>query len=636
FLPFKSHPYYTHIYGGRGYLYGKLGQIDSCIWNTQAALAQVANMPTLRGLDPSVNPPTTVWLSVSLIDRLQQKAESLTDLYHQHPERKDFLDIAWQTYELLIQFDQRMSSHLLFAREEVSLSDPQTFYEGMMACAHTLHKQTQDEKYLKAVWQVMEARKARRLQAEQHLAALLQTGNKQPVWRQTLADLDNQLIFWESKKARIGLEDRAISPEWPYIENQIFSLRRERRELLERHTTGPEGIDFYIPFQDFQDQLASNQYALSYFWGDSTVTGMGIGPTGTILYRWRINPQDQDTLEALRASILQPRRQGSEHAQAIFNRWVAPLLPAGAIPGRLVILPDGPLHHIPFEILQPQEHPLIRHSAIRYLYAGQLVRPYPALEPTARVLSIGPTYPGQHPVASRGITRKAWSDFAPLQYNEAEATHIAKAWGGQLQLNDAATESAFREASRGADILHLAMHAYADPENPQYSALVFAPPAASDTAMQDEGFLYGYEIPSLLISPKLVVLSACETAQGPILLGEGVMSLARAFALLQCPRTLTTRWQVDDAATQQIMTDFHAHIRQGLAPDLALQQAQLAYIDRFPEAPYRFWAPFMLVDHSVQQSYRWWWMYVAAALVGVLVLIGYQVVRRRQAHATVG
>jgi len=94
------------------------------------------------------------------------------------------------------------------------------------------------------------------------------------------------------------------------------------------------------------------------------------------------------------------------------------------------------------------------------------------------------------------------------------------------------------------------------------------------------------------LAAELVVLSACRTAIGKQFDGEGIVGLTRAFLRAGVPRVVSSLWQVDDAATAELMARFYAGLLgQGLSPPAALRRAQLEAAGR--GRPARIWAGFV-------------------------------------------
>jgi CHAT domain-containing protein len=151
-------------------------------------------------------------------------------------------------------------------------------------------------------------------------------------------------------------------------------------------------------------------------------------------------------------------------------------------------------------------------------------------------------------------------------------------------------------------VLHLAAHGCLDERFPLNSALALTPPVATpppgSAEGRDNGLLQAWEIfEGLRLDADLVVLSACDSALGREVAGEGLLGLTRAFQYAGARSVVASLWQVPDAATADLMVAFHRHLRQGRSQGeaLAAAQAELAAGAAGPEAeaPY-FWAGFQL------------------------------------------
>jgi CHAT domain-containing protein len=109
------------------------------------------------------------------------------------------------------------------------------------------------------------------------------------------------------------------------------------------------------------------------------------------------------------------------------------------------------------------------------------------------------------------------------------------------------------------------------------------------------GFVAAYELDKLKLGADLLVLSACQTALGEEIRGEGLVGLTRPFMYAGVPRIVASLWQVPDRATAELMTRFYRGVlRDHLSPAAALRRAQLS-LQRTPRwsAPY-YWAGFTL------------------------------------------
>src|SRR5207247_9668553 len=142
-------------------------------------------------------------------------------------------------------------------------------------------------------------------------------------------------------------------------------------------------------------------------------------------------------------------------------------------------------------------------------------------------------------------------------------------------------------------IVHFATHGVLDSEHPDLSGLVLS--LVDEKGTPQDGFLRLHDIYNLRLDADLVVLSACQTALGREIKGEGLVGLTRAFMYAGAPRIVASLWQVSDLATAELMKRFYRGLlRQRLTPAAATRAAQRAMShDSRWAAPY-YWAGFVV------------------------------------------
>jgi tetratricopeptide (TPR) repeat protein len=253
------------------------------------------------------------------------------------------------------------------------------------------------------------------------------------------------------------------------------------------------------------------------------------------------------------------------HLQRLAELLLQPIEPLiGA--RRLVVVPCGPLHYVPFHALADAHGYLIERREVCVAPSAAallqcLERPRAALH---QALLVG--------VAD-----------AQTPHAEAEVTALAAALPAATTLiGPAATQAALRAAAPKADVIHLACHAHFRADNPLFSALQLA-----------DGRLTVHDAWSLNLQCQLVTLSACETGMHTVAPGDELLGLARGFFAAGAPALLVSMWRVDDAATALFMQAFYQGLVAGERPAAALRSAQCAILARDPH-PF-FWAPFMLL-----------------------------------------
>jgi CHAT domain-containing protein len=129
--------------------------------------------------------------------------------------------------------------------------------------------------------------------------------------------------------------------------------------------------------------------------------------------------------------------------------------------------------------------------------------------------------------------------------------------------------------------------------HPELSGLVLS--LVDPQGRPQEGFLRLHDIYNLKLGADLVVLSACQTALGKDIRGEGLIGLTRGFMYAGAPRVVASLWEVDDRATAELMKRlYEGMLVRGLTPAAALRDAQLALRrDRRWSDPF-YWGAFVL------------------------------------------
>jgi CHAT domain-containing protein len=123
-------------------------------------------------------------------------------------------------------------------------------------------------------------------------------------------------------------------------------------------------------------------------------------------------------------------------------------------------------------------------------------------------------------------------------------------------------------------IVHFATHGLLDNEHPELSGLVFS--LVDREGKSRDGFLALEDVYNLTLPVDLVVLSACETALGKQIAGEGLVGLTRGFMYAGATRVVASLWKVDDMATADLMARFYrGMLKESLRPAAALRQAQI-------------------------------------------------------------
>ena len=201
------------------------------------------------------------------------------------------------------------------------------------------------------------------------------------------------------------------------------------------------------------------------------------------------------------------------------------------------------------------------------------------------------------PAPASDIPRDLPGSFDRLPFSRAEASAVASQVprASLLQATDFDATLGLATSDRLSDyrIIHFATHGVVNTNRPELSGLALS--LVDREGRSRDGFLRLNTIYNLRLSADLVVLSACQTALGKEVAGEGLVGLTRGFMQAGARRVIASLWQVSDVATAELMKKFYAGMLQRrLSPAAALRQAQLE-MSRDPRwsSPY-YWAGFVL------------------------------------------
>jgi CHAT domain-containing protein/tetratricopeptide (TPR) repeat protein len=304
-----------------------------------------------------------------------------------------------------------------------------------------------------------------------------------------------------------------------------------------------------------------------------------------------------------------------EQGAALFSRLFGNLVPHVAPGQKLVVVPDGLLHYLPFETLIHDGRYLIQDHEISYNSSASMLGLWQDSSPQSNgskkmeLLAFGdplldpPSNASNGKKSSRDVSGTAQSMHAARGYaltslprTRDEVQGIAglfpperrRVYLGAESTEDAAKRESLRDYRR----LHFATHSLIDEEFPSRSALLLT---LSDDPRED-GFLEAGEISELDIDCDLVVLSACQTGRGKLFSGEGIVGLSRAFLRAGARSVVVSLWNVSDNTTSRLMKDFYQQLVGDLGNAAALREAKLQMIkgSRDIQHPY-YWASFVII-----------------------------------------
>jgi CHAT domain-containing protein len=449
------------------------------------------------------------------------------------------------------------------------------------------------------------------------------------------------------------LRDQFNLPPEKRNSTQISQLQAELKKVKEEHAhlltalaqgqfrfSSPSSLPHSL-IADARKRLGPDCVLIEYLVGDEStyafvLSSAGLKSVRLPVSRQRLRTQVQGLLQPfyqLQSGELDLARLGFDFSTAhdLYRQLIAPLESQFGKASRILVVPDDALFYLPMELLVDAIPGKERSENILYSnceQAGFLIRRFTMsyLIAAAQVLNgkessevggaVAPAWlalanptsnqesgsAGQEdPVRRRLLSPSSSGVFAPLPGTMDEVALIRRYFPptrATVLTGSSATEANYEALSPRSDILHLATHAFAADDQPFYSTLILAP----DGKGQDDGFLQAYEIVRSPLQAKLVVLSACETARGPMGRGEGLVGLVSAFLQAGARSVLATQWSIDESMAV-LMASFYKAVIGGMNTAEALRQAKLDTLTKRQNfsgtevslAHPFFWAPFVLI-----------------------------------------
>jgi CHAT domain-containing protein len=596
-----------------------VGRHDEALFLYQKAIVQV--YPDFHNLDPRINPdlkqvPIETWAMNAPAGKAKLLLKNPT-LEHR-VQAADCFDLAFAAAERLRRAYGTDDAKLYFAgtnydlRREAALN------------LWALHRETSRSEHLLRLFKLLETNRANALRdALQEQRALVLTGIPD-----SLLLLEHDLRHGMAHVQKDLAEADSSNSE--QRKKNFKHLKRRYEELFTfLKKTYPRFREYSQAGQTAQPDsirsaLSPKAVLLSFFDAGDRYLCLALRQTsGFTGYEIPRDSALDQTLSRFQVVLADKSRQEADPAAFFADAWMLKqrLLPDSILngAGNLVIVPDGPLAYLPFEALLTAPHRgaygkapyLLRAYAVQYAWSAALLT-----EPNTRQL------PEKFMLHVAPFAGGARNGLAPLPHSMREIPENSTA--DQLQ-GDRALADSFLNKSSAYDILHLSTHAHAgQKEQPgiEFSDRTVALP----------------ELYAQRLNASLVALSACETNAGQFAEGEGVLSLARAFAYAGARSLVAGYWSVNDRSTAKLFAAFYRHLKSGMIKSEALRQAKLDMLAE-PGAdarkmPYH-WAAFTLsgTDGPVSMAvnrWAWWQKTMLVSLMAALAsLVWWKFGRRR-------
>ncbi len=522
-------------------------------------------------------------------------------------------------------------------------------YQGAIEAQLLLYHHNQDQKSLDQAFLYAEKSKANTL--KELLAA---SNAKNFTGLSTdLLELEKELrinnSFYQSKINKERSSQATDSTKITNYESRLFDINRRQDSLtniLEKNYPKYYQLKHennIVSVVDIQKNLKENTTLLEFFVADSSAYAFTISKNNLAVQELKTEDLT-NKIEQLREAITSKNVEDyKQSAYGLYYQLLAPITDK-LVGDELIIIPDGPLWHLNFELLLTQKDAsnnpktlsyLLKDYAVTYANSANLL--FAASKKDKRFKKLQECLAFSFTDSTNIVDAKTMSlatlrdtgDDLPGTRKEIKA--ISDIIDGQYYFGSQAVEANFKKKAGEYNILHLALHGDVDNQRPENSKLYFT--KSKDTI--EDNLLYSHELFALDIPAELTVLSACNTGTGKIAKGEGIMSLGSAFQYAGTKSLLLSSWEVSDQTTPELMKYFYINLKQGMNKAKALQQAKLQYLNtaNINRVHPFYWGGFYLVGDSAPITFsdnnQLYWV---LGILMLIVLLGSLFLYRRKNH----
>jgi CHAT domain-containing protein len=468
--------------------------------------------------------------------------------------------------------------------------------------AYTLYQKTNDEKFLEELYVFDQQNKASILSVRR-----AESGERNG--KDTSDFIRIQSIKTEITRLSIRAAQVNDSAAISLMNKRIRDLEIQLGKLQDKLIKSSGSISKIPTVKSLQqDLLDDNTAVVSFHLSDSALTSLVITKKNFNVFQ---QPLFTGFHEAVQSYVEELRMPGNDTSYREISHKLYQFLFSRLNVNdkrRWLIIPDDELNYLPFEsLIDEKGNYAVTSHTIQYQYTTALLKKETSDFSNLETLAFAP------------FTKSGYKDSLlhldplPNSLNEIENTK------GQKFIGVTATKQQFLSTLSSYPVIHLATHAVARAGKDGLSFIAFSPGINNS----HDFLLYEEEIYNLpLEKTKLILLSACETASGDLVRGEGIMSLSRAFTYAGCPDILTTLWNANDFSTGYLTSKVHHYLNARYSIDHALQQAKMDYLmDKSvnPRLKHPFyWSHFIFIGNyepEEKNGVLWW------VIAGVILLI---------------
>ncbi|MFK7814516.1 MAG: CHAT domain-containing protein [Maribacter sp.] len=570
--------------------------------------------------DVNQNPkPEQVFSKTQLLQLLDIKLQLLRGSYEDSEEAAYHVAILQTSHDLLETFDLLKSEFDSRLDKQFLAEKAYPVFHRLLETAHKAYEKDPSSETLQLALNISEKNKGfvllealRNAQATQYGDVPTNILEKEAQLRAEITNLEKQLFdaseignsysdaLFKRKHEYFGFLDilKTKYPKYHELkyQNRTLNLATIRKQLLDDNGT-----------------------LISYTMANNYLYAIVINGSNEDFLKLPFNETAREAIRTFYRTLSSPSIKGGEKkiydlANSLFEKILQEPL-ENIDSENLTIIPDGELHYLPFDLLQENESYLLETKNIGY---GNSVTSLLELEEKPRaetnnLLAFAPSFSGP-------VTENLDRQFGKLLYNDDEVQKIGTFFDSETLLTESATLHNFKSNASRFNILHLATHASANDEYPDYSYLAFT----NTKDRTQSNILYIKDLYNMALPADMVTLSACQTGIGKLQKGQGMMSLSKGFYYAGAKSLVNTLWKINDKSTVKLMEYFYEGLSQGKSKTEALRSAKLRYLkstdDELLKHPY-YWAAFVVsgdVSPITNNNTIWW----IVGLGGFALLLG--------------
>ncbi|WP_138431063.1 CHAT domain-containing protein [Fodinibius saliphilus] len=627
----KNHPFIGDTYSKIGKTYAHINNFEQALQYFERAISIFVSNYN-KEIDIGEVVLKDVLYPAKLLEVLQLKGQTIKQQAAKSADYRSLLDQSLQTYLQTVQLINKLQKS--YNREESKFllrERTSVIYNEGFQTAFQLYQETGNPDYKKYAFYFATQSQSQILLEQMQKDAAQKFANIPDSLIARETNLRNKLTTLQQQLSSLAQTPKQTdSTKQLALKDSLFHLQKtlsSHNQTLEE--TYPKYYRLkYQPLvtkvSEIQNKfLTPQETVIQYYFSSQNLYAFTI--TNSTFQLWEVSTDSLLTnkVNAYRKVLTEDSsvsdfRSGS---YSLYQQLIEPIK-EGIDGNKLLIIPDGTLHYLPFESLvtdpQKNQNPirfyelpyLIHDYTVSYMTSANYFELYHQEQtgksaPSKEFLAFAPVfseistaekrdlYPGYNrPLPSLPLSKQEVHKVEELMSYSSGFWPFRDKKESTIFVKEEATEENFKNLPlKDYRYIHLATHAYVSEENPHQSGILFSVSPEEPKG----GILHASEIYNLSLNAELVTLSACKTGVGEMAKGEGIISLSRAFQYAGARNLLVSLWNVNDRATSRLMIKFYEQYQNEESISLALQRGKKEIITKRRYAHPKYWAPFIFI-----------------------------------------